>query len=45
MILTTVGPYERYGTQLLALCAEYGTDYVDITGEVAWVRQMITQYG
>ena len=44
VILTTVGPYALLGTKMVDLCAKYGTDYVDITGEVAWVREMIVKY-
>ena len=41
VIITTVGPYELYGPQLVAACAKTGTDYVDLCGEPAWMRQMI----
>jgi short subunit dehydrogenase-like uncharacterized protein len=29
---------------LVALCANLGTNYCDITGEVGWVREMIERY-
>ncbi|MEM9725230.1 MAG: saccharopine dehydrogenase NADP-binding domain-containing protein [Pseudomonadota bacterium] len=41
VILTTVGPYQLYGDGLVALCAETGTDYVDLCGEPAWMRTKI----
>jgi len=41
VILTTVGPYQLYGAELVAACAETGTDYVDLCGEPAWMREMI----
>lgn len=41
LILTTVGPYQLYGSQLVALCANSGTDYVDLCGESVWMRHMI----
>jgi short subunit dehydrogenase-like uncharacterized protein len=41
VILTTVGPYQLYGPKLVAACAETGTDYVDLCGEPAWMREMI----
>jgi short subunit dehydrogenase-like uncharacterized protein len=41
MILTTVGPYQLYGSELVAECAASGTDYLDLNGEPAWARQMI----
>ena len=40
-VCTTVGPYARYGSELVAACAKNGTDYCDLTGEVPWIRQMI----
>ena len=36
-----VGPFALYGSLLVSLCARYGTDYCDITGETDWVREMI----
>lgn len=41
VIITTVGPYQLYGSALVAACAKAGTDYVDLCGEPAWMRQMI----
>ncbi len=41
VILTTVGPYARYGSGLVAACAENGTHYCDLAGEVQWIRRMI----
>lgn len=40
-ILTTVGPYQLYGNELVAACAQLGTDYVDLCGEPVWMRKMI----
>lgn len=44
VVLSTVGPFARYGEPLVAACAKHGTDYVDITGETTWVREMIDRY-
>jgi short subunit dehydrogenase-like uncharacterized protein len=41
LVLTTVGPYQLYGNELVAACAKSGVDYVDLCGEPAWMRQMI----
>jgi len=41
VVLTTVGPYARYGSELVAACAENGTHYCDLAGEVQWIRRMI----
>jgi short subunit dehydrogenase-like uncharacterized protein len=43
-VIAGVGPYQLYGTDLLALCAETGTDYLDYCGEPIWMRQMIDAY-
>ena len=40
-VLTTVGPYQLYGSDLIAACAKSGTDYLDLCGEPAWMREMI----
>lgn len=41
LVLTTVGPYQLYGNELVAACAAAGVDYVDLCGEPAWMRHMI----
>jgi short subunit dehydrogenase-like uncharacterized protein len=41
VIVTTVGPYQLYGSELVAACAGSGTAYVDLCGEPAWMREMI----
>ncbi|MFY8074137.1 MAG: saccharopine dehydrogenase family protein [Sphingorhabdus lacus] len=41
VILTTVGPYQLYGNELVAACVANGTDYTDLCGEPAWMRQKI----
>ena len=40
VVVTTVGPYLRYGEPLVAVCAETGTDYLDLTGEPEFVDRM-----
>lgn len=45
VVLTTVGPYQMYGSELVRLCAEEGTDYVDLCGESVWMREMIDTHG
>lgn len=44
VVLSTAGPFARYGSQLVAACVRHGTHYVDITGETPWVRQMIDRH-
>ncbi len=41
VIVTTVGPYQLYGNDLVAACAAAGTAYADLCGEPAWMRHMI----
>jgi short subunit dehydrogenase-like uncharacterized protein len=40
-VISTVGPYQLYGNDLLAACAAMGKDYLDLCGEPIWMRQMI----
>ena len=44
VICTTVGPYAKYGTNLVEACIGSGTDYCDITGETQWIRRIIDKY-
>lgn len=41
VVVTTVGPYARYGLPLVEACARAGTHYADLTGEVLFVRDAI----
>ncbi len=45
VVLTTVGPYQKYGSDLVRACSETGTDYVDLCGEPAWMHEMIAAHG
>ncbi|RBP49794.1 saccharopine dehydrogenase family protein [Arenicella xantha] len=44
VIISAVGPYAQHGSLLVKACAELGTHYVDLTGEVPWMRDMIDTY-
>jgi short subunit dehydrogenase-like uncharacterized protein len=44
VVLTTVGPYAKYGSELVAACVESGTHYCDLAGEAQWIRQMIDKH-
>ena len=44
VVVTTVGPYTRYGLPLVAACAAAGTDYADLTGEGMFIRESIDLY-
>lgn len=44
VVVSTVGPYALHGEPLVRACAETGTDYCDLTGEVHWIRRMIAAY-
>jgi short subunit dehydrogenase-like uncharacterized protein len=43
VVVTTVGPFAKYGHALVRVCAEAGTDYADLTGEVLFVRRSIDE--
>lgn len=44
VVITTVGPYQLYGSELVAACVAAGTDYVDLCGEPAWMHDMIAAH-
>ena len=44
VIVTTVGPYLKYGEPLVKACAEAGTHYCDLTGEPEFVDAMWLKY-
>lgn len=44
VLITTVGPYQLYGEELVKQCAEHGTDYVDLTGEPSWMYGTIARH-
>jgi short subunit dehydrogenase-like uncharacterized protein len=41
VVVSTVGPYAIYGSELVAAVATAGTDYCDLTGEPHWMQQMV----
>jgi short subunit dehydrogenase-like uncharacterized protein len=44
VLLNTAGPFSIYGDSAVDACVRFGTHYVDITGETAWVRGLIDRY-
>jgi short subunit dehydrogenase-like uncharacterized protein len=44
VVITTAGPFSKYGTPLVKSCVLNGTHYCDITGETDWVREMVDQF-
>lgn len=44
VILSTAGPFAKYGTPVVEACVRSGCDYVDINGETGWHRSMIDAY-
>lgn len=43
-VITAAGPFQLYGEPIVSACATAGADYLDLSGEVAWMRQMIDTY-
>ena len=43
-VLTTVGPYQLYGANILQQCVIHGVDYVDLFGEPGWMHEMINEH-
>ena len=44
VIISTVGPYLKYGELLIKSCTTHGTDYVDLTGEAIFIKDMMDKY-
>jgi short subunit dehydrogenase-like uncharacterized protein len=44
VVCTTVGPYAKYGSEIVAACAGEGVHYCDLTGETPWIRAMIAAH-
>ena len=44
VVLSTAGPFARYGSLLVQACVENGTHYTDITGENHWVKGLIDKH-
>lgn len=44
VIISTVGPYLKYGEPLIKSCVNNGTDYVDLTGEAIFIKDMMDKY-
>ena len=44
VVLSTAGPFARYGSLLVQACVENGAHYTDITGENHWVRGLIDKH-
>ena len=41
VVLNLVGPYTLYGRPVIEACVAGGAHYVDLTGEIPFVREMI----
>ena len=44
VVISTVGPYAKYGEALVASCVAHGTDYCDLTGETQFIRRMVDRH-
>lgn len=44
IIITTAGPFSLYGEEVIAACSKFGTHYLDITGEVGFIKKMKDAY-
>ena len=44
VMISTVGPYALYGSALVKMCVETGTDYADLTGETHWILRMLQEH-
>jgi short subunit dehydrogenase-like uncharacterized protein len=44
VIVATAGPFQKYSDLVVEQCVKFGTHYVDICGEVPWVRSLIDRF-
>src|SRR5690348_2359880 len=44
ILIATIGPFTTFGEPALKACAENGTHYLDITGEIPWTMSMAKKY-
>ncbi len=44
VIITTVGPYQLYGNEVVSACVANGTHYTDLCGEPVWMREKIDEH-
>ncbi len=44
VVCSTVGPYAKYGSDLVEACVTTGTSYCDLTGELQWIRRMMDRH-
>jgi len=44
VIISTVGPYAKFGNELVRACVNTGTDYCDLTGEPTWIKKVVENY-
>ncbi|KAG1666899.1 hypothetical protein FOA52_013533 [Chlamydomonas sp. UWO 241] len=45
VVLSTAGPFAKFGTTIVEQCVEQGTNYCDITGEIQWVKRSVKNFG
>ncbi|KZT27108.1 hypothetical protein NEOLEDRAFT_1131093 [Neolentinus lepideus HHB14362 ss-1] len=44
VVINTVGPYWKWGKNVVKACAKLGKGYLDLTGEAHWTANMIWHY-
>lgn len=44
VIIQLAGPYGALGESFVEACAKFGTHYLDLTGEIGWVAEMIERH-
>ncbi len=44
VLIQLAGPYGTHGESFVAACAKHGTHYLDLSGEIGWVADMIERH-
>ena len=44
IVCNFAGPFSKYGKNVVEACAKYGVHYLDITGEINFIKEMIIKH-
>lgn len=44
VVISAAGPFSLHGTPVVDACVRLGVHYCDITGEVPWVKTLVSKY-
>ncbi|KAL4733630.1 hypothetical protein BDV11DRAFT_213611 [Aspergillus similis] len=45
VVVNGVGPFHKFSTPIVEVCARVGTHYIDFSTETLWIAELIEEYG